>query len=83
MIKTKLTKDPAYTKKDGRLEKILTKYDKYLRNREMFRRGIAGDEHTGLLDSKSLHDEKNYQLQFMREVLYNYLDKELKIKRED
>ena len=52
--------------------------------KEIVRRQIHYEESTGLLlSSKDIHIDDNPTLVFMKEVLYNYLDKELKIKRED
>lgn len=83
LIKVRVTKDPARIKKDLRLEKLLKKYDDFLKAIERRRREEIHDQtHDSLLISDQTPKE-NYQIPFMREVLYNYLDKELKLSRQD
>ena len=78
-----MTRDPSLKKKDNRIEQILKNYDKYMIKKEKNRRKNK-NVNKGLLDSsKDIQIGENPQLLFMKEVLYNYLDKELKIRRED
>ena len=79
-IKSRITKNPSYKKKDDRLEKIIKKYDRFLKRREAKRREASKTGH--LLASQQVNPKDNPQLEFMREVLYNYLDKELKEPRQ-
>lgn len=83
LVKIKLTKDPSLIKKDARLEKVIRKYDEFLKSKEALRRESFHDKNTQLLETHDHTPDENYQLRFMKEVLYNYLDKELKIRRED
>lgn len=83
LVKIVWVKNPAYLRKDTRLELIIEKYDEHLKRREAKRRGSIRDSKTRLLDTDHFQPNENYQIQFMREVLYNYLDKELKQRRID
>jgi len=80
LIKMKMIKDPSHFKKDVRLEHVMDKYEKLLKTKEKNRRENMD---TRVYDSETLLPEDNPQKMFMKEVLYNYLDKELKLKRED
>jgi hypothetical protein len=83
LIKVRVTKDPARIRKDFRLEKLLKRYDDFLKAIEGRRREELHDQtHDTLLMSDQTPKE-NYQIPFMREALYNYLDKELKLSRLD
>jgi hypothetical protein len=83
MIKTKLVKDPSYFKKDRRLENIINKYDHFLKAKEASRRQSihTNDVYNDLMETNNLQPDHNPQLKFMKEVLYNYLDKECKEQR--
>jgi hypothetical protein len=87
LIKVRITKNPALRKKDKRLELMLIKHDEFLKRVEGNRRSNnprVGNNDT-LVDSRDLDlaPNDNPQIEFMREVLYNYLDKDLKQDRID
>lgn len=82
MIKTRINANPNHFQKDRRLERVIAKYDRFLRRKEAKRRESIHEQKTARLsEAADLTPEENYQLQFMREVLYNYIDRELKIER--
>jgi hypothetical protein len=83
MIKTKLVKDPSYLKKDRRLENIIKKYDHFLKAKEANRRQsiYTDDTYNELMETSNYQPDHNPQLKFMKEVLYNYLDKDCKEQR--
>lgn len=83
LIKFKFTKDPSRVKHDKRLDKIIKKYDTFLRNIEKRRREEIRELNYMPIENSDMTPKKNYQIDFMREVLYNYLDKELKVDRVD
>uniref|UniRef100_A0A7S3KGG7 Uncharacterized protein n=1 Tax=Euplotes crassus TaxID=5936 RepID=A0A7S3KGG7_EUPCR len=88
LIKIRITNSPTYLAsrrkthfdKDVRLEYVIKKYDKLLKSQEKHRREYLRLE-TGEESSCDIYNEDNPQLNFMREVLYNYLDKEIKLER--
>ena len=88
LIKVRLVKNPARLGKDKRLENILSKHDEYLKliesKRRMYEREY-GPTVSGRVESNDLDTipDDNPQIEFMREVLYNYVDKDLKQKRVD
>ena len=79
-IKVKLVKDPSYFKKDRRLENIIKRYDKFLKAKEAKRLQTNSryENYDELMETQLIEPDYNPQLKFMKEVLYNYLDKELK-----
>lgn len=81
----RITKNPALRKKDKRIENIVIKYDEYLKKVDVARREKDRIHSAPLVESNSngLGADDNPQIGFMREVLYNYLDKELKQDRID
>ena len=77
-LKERFSKDPSFFKSDARIEHVLKKYGKFLQHREKFRREKLNAE---MYSTENLLPEETPQMKFMREVLYNYLDKELREKR--
>lgn len=78
-----MTKDPSYFRKDRRVEHIIAKYREFLKsNDNEFIESSRGS--TQLLDSSyKEEDQAKDQVMFIKEVLYNYLDKELGKRRQD
>ena len=89
MVKVKIVSNKNYLaadndshfKEDARLEHVIAKYDTLLKSKEKYRREYM-NLNTTEEGSFNILPEDNPQLNFMREVLYNYLDRELKIERQ-
>mmetsp|Transcript_6981 Transcript_6981/g.7892 ORF Transcript_6981/g.7892 Transcript_6981/m.7892 type:complete len:158 (-) Transcript_6981:63-536(-) len=82
-VKSSLIKDPSRLRKDKRIENVIKKYDKYLREKESYQRLSQSNARHSLMQSKDIDLGENFQTIFMKQVLYNYLDKELKQKRQE